>query len=332
MAGGLFRTQAGAVMKPFLRCCLLGVLGLAGAFLLWGAGWVTWAYFRDPMVLLDRGARLLVLVERRETDERIPGGEVRRIQDLTFQATPVGPLRVVVSLPVKIPHPLPVVVVLGGLEAGRKSLSHVPRHGVNALVACDYPQQPSWYEGAPLGELPSIRAAALAMPELVAGLMTWIRSQPWADSGRVSLLGYSFGAVFAPACTRLLEHRGQGPFRLVMAFGGADLPGLFDANVAVHPRPLKWAAGRTLGALVRPLEPSLHLPHLRTGALVILGTGDAKVPYRNARLMHDLHGGPKHLLELNAPHLDPRRPDLSALVVEASRAWLVAQGAMNALE
>jgi len=56
------------------------------------------------------------------------------------------------------------------------------------------------------------------------------------------------------------------------------------------------------------------------------------IPYRNARLMHDLHGGPKSLLELDAPHLDPSRPDLSARVVEASRAWLVAQGAMTALE
>jgi len=312
-----------------LRRGLKAVSGLGVVIVLLCVGWVFWAYVRAPMPLLDHGPQALLLAGRRDSQAWTPGGEARRILDLTFRGTLPVPLQVVVSLPAEPSGPLPVVVVLGGLEAGRKSLAYVSHHGANALVACDYPQHPAWYEGAPLGELPSIRAAALAMPELVAGLMTWIRVQPWADPGCVSLVGYSFGAAFAPACTRLLEHRGQAPFRLVMAFGGADLPGLFEANVKVRPRLLQWAAGRALGALVRPLEPSLHLPHLRTGALVILGTRDTKVPYRNARLMHDLHGGPKNLLELDALHLDPRRPELSTEVVEASRVWLVSQGAMN---
>lgn len=299
------------------------------ALLTLGAGWAGWAYHQDPMALLDLGPQPLRLVGYREFHQ----GANRRIQDLEFLGAPGGPLRVVISLPAEAAGPLPVVVILGGLEAGRESLAYVPVPGANALVACDYPQgPPSWYRGTPLKELPAIRAAALAVPERMAGLMAWIRAQSWADPRRVSLLGYSFGAAFAPACSHLLERRGQAPYRLVLAFGGGDFPTLFDANVNLRPRALQWATGRTLAALVRPLEPSLHLPQVRTKALVILGTVDAKVPYRNARLMYDLHGGPKTLLELEAPHLDPRQPERTARVVEASRVWLVDERAMNGPE
>lgn len=320
-------------MIPFRSRWRLRVSACCLGTLLVGAGWFTWMWRRDPMPLLDQGKAALGLVEAREFQGESPSGEPRRYLDLQLSGAPAGVLRAVVSLPRQPPGPLPVVVILGGLEAGRESLAYVPVHGPNALVGCDYPQgPPSWYEGTPLRELPAIREAALAVPERMARLVGWIRGQPWADPRRVSLLGYSFGAAFAPACTRLLETRDMGPFRLVMAFGGADLPGLFDANVQISPRLAQWGAGRALGVLVRPLEPSRHLPHLRTPALVMLGTRDAKVPRRYGRLMYDLHGGQKSLMELEAPHLDPGRPELTAQVVEASRAWLVAEGALNPIQ
>ncbi len=283
------------------------------------------------MPLLDRGVPTLAVAAASESSIATASGERRRLIELVLDGAGPGPIRAAVSLPAEPPaRPLPALIVLGGLEVGRDSLRYVAVHGPNAIVAPEYPRSATyWYEGTPLAKLPAIRESVLAMPSRTAALAAWIRAQPWADPDRVSLLGYSFGAFFVPACARVARRHDQGFRTLVMAYGGADLPAIFDANVRLRPRVLQWSLGRALAAVVHPIEPALHLPSLSEDALLINGLRDRKVPWASARLMRELKPEPKTSVELDAAHMDPANPALTAEIVRRTREWLIARGALD---
>lgn len=309
------------------------ILGLGSGFLLLAlailGAWVVREYRRDPMPLLDLPAAPLAPGALRESTLRTSAGEVRRLLEMDLAGAPEGPVRIALSLPPGPQQALPVVVILGGLEAGRESLRYVARHGPNALIAYAYPRPTAdLYEGQALFKLPRIRRAALAVPSQVSALLLWIRLQGWADPDRVSLLGYSFGAMFVPATARVAGGRGISLRTLVMAYGGADLPALLAANASLRPAWLRPIAARMAGAVVRPLEPALHLPHLPTEALFLSGLQDRQIPLRCARLMQDLKPPPKTVLELETGHMDPGLPEVNRRIVEASRTWLLSRGAM----
>ncbi len=295
------------------------------------SAWAWREYRRDPMLLIDRGVVPLRVISTREEPLTTQTGEDRRLLLIRLSGVEPSPLRIAVSLPAgPAPRRLPVLLILGGLEIGRESLRYVGVHGRNALVAVEYPRSSTyWYEGPPLLKLPSIREAALAMPQQVASLIEWVRQQPWADPERVTLLGYSFGAFFVPACARVAAAHGLALRTLVMAYGGADVPAVLDANLRIRPRVLEWATSRILAAVVRPLEPALHLPHLGTDALFVTGLRDTKVPLASARLMQSLKPAPKAVIDLDSTHMGPDKPELTAEIVRRSREWLISKGAMN---
>jgi dienelactone hydrolase len=249
--------------------------------------------------------------------------------EFELEGVPEGPVRGALSLPEGPLGRLPTVVILGGLDVGRESLRYVEAHGPNALIAYEYPRTAEGERApSPALRLPRIRRAALAVPVQVQALLAWTRSQPWADPGRISLLGYSFGAMFVPACARLAEARGPALRALVMAFGGADLPALLAANARFRPAALRRPAAWAAGALVRPLEPALHLPRLRTEALFVTGLQDDRIPLACARRMQALKPIPRSVLDLDEGHMDPGLPERNRRIVGASQAWLVSRGAL----
>lgn len=305
-------------------------VGLSAVVATIATAWAVREFHRDPMPLLDHGVAALRVVSSHALALTTEAGESRTVLEIELAGTAPDPVRIAISLPA---HPLagrlPVLVILGGLEVGRDSLRYVGTHGDNALVAVQYPRSATyWYEGTPLRKLPAIRTAALAMPARIASLAAWLRAQPWADPHRVSLLGYSFGAFFVPACARVARADGQGFSFLVMAYGGADLARVFDANVRLRPRILQWATGRLLAAAVHPLEPALHLPRLPEDALFVTGLRDRKVPLASARRMQQLKPEPKTVIELDTTHMSPSNPALTRQIVETTRTWLVARGAI----
>jgi hypothetical protein len=311
----------------------LGVIGvLVGAVLLVTTVWAVREFQRDPMPLLDHGLAPLRVAASTASTLTTAAGEARTVLEIELDGVEPGPLRITVSLPARpASGRLPVLIVLGGLEVGRRSLRYVETHGENALIAVQYPRSATyWYEGTPLAKLPVIRESALAVPSQVASLAAWARLQPWADPQRVSLLGYSFGAFFVPACARVARAHGQAFRTLVMAYGGADLPRVLDANIRLRPRALQWVVGRLLAAIVHPLEPALHLPHLPEEALFVTGLRDRKVPLASARRMQALKPEPKTVIDLDTAHMDPRNPLLIRRIVETTRRWLVARGALAA--
>ncbi len=308
----------------------LRLLGFAAALLGIGLLLAWRQYHRDPLPQLEPGLATLRLTEQKDYRVETASGEARNYRELTLEGAREGPLRLTLSFPSGAAEPLPVLVVLGGLEVGRESLKYVEVHGRNVLVALQYPRSPTyWYEGLPVTKLAQIRAAVLAIPSRTASLLAWVRIQPWADPTRISLLGYSFGAIFVPASARLAQIHGVPLRALVMAYAGTDLPRLLAVNAKLRPVFLRKPAAWLAGSAIHPIEPALHLPHLRSEALFVNGLRDEMVPLALARRMQALHGNGRTVIDLDALHMDPRRPDLTREIVRCSWEWLIGIGAAN---
>ncbi len=317
-------------MIRFLRRLL--ALGFLLLLLGIGAAWLGWQYElrRDPMALLDRGPLAYRLAAEESSEATTQAGELRVFRHITLDAGLANPVRFTVSLPGNTHGPLPAVLILGGLEIGRESLGYLAHHGHNALVAYQYPGEgAAWYEGAWMRRIPAMRRAALEVPAQVDVILAWMSDQTWVEPERISVMGYSFGAAFLPACLRVAQAHGRSLGPTVVAYGGADLPSLLEVNVDLQPRWLRRAVARLLALALRPLEPARHGPHLRGTFLFINGRRDALIPPANALALQASVPGPHRVVWLEAGHMNPGDPLLLAQIIRLSRNWLLEQKALN---
>jgi dienelactone hydrolase len=240
------------------------------------------------------------------------------------------PIRFTVSTPKEHSGKLPAVLILGGLEIGRQSLGYLAHHGRNALLAYQYPGEgEAWYQGPWARRIPDLRKAALEVPAQVEIILAWIRAQAWAEPERISLMGYSFGAMFLPACLRLAQAHGWPLRSTVIAYGGAGLPALLEQNLDLEPRWLRRLAARLLALALRPLEPARHGPYLRGEFLFINGKRDTLIPPAHALALQTSVPGAHQVVWLEAGHMNPGDPLLLAQIIRLSRGWLVERKALE---
>src|SRR5262249_61650578 len=116
---------------------------------------------------------------------------------------------------------------------------------------------------------------ARRVPGQAAAALAWLTAQDWAPSDGVSVLGFSLGALAAPAAEHVARRHGREVGWTALAYGGSPLGTLLIANPHLKPR---WA-GPSLAALAdlfpRPLGPARHLPRLRGRFLLLRGAGRA---------------------------------------------------------
>jgi pimeloyl-ACP methyl ester carboxylesterase len=309
---------------------LIPVLALLTVLAVAGLAALRWSAVRAP---IDAPLRSLQLAQAETFSMDTPGGP-RQYTDLLLVREEArersDTLHATLSLPADwAGERLPVLLLLGGAGAGRQSLRYVEQHGANAILAYEYPYDAErvphrqWYRGAALAQVPAIRRSVLAVPAQVRDLTAWIGTQTWADAPRTALLGFSFGALFAPSVQQLLQRDGLRPAATVLAYGGADLGRMLRANLGRVPAwsraPLAW----TIETLIRPVEPTRHLAGLEGRFLAINGLHDEQIP---AECVQRLHAGlPPHaeIRLLDAGHLHPRRPELTREVAALAREWLL---------
>ena len=257
----------------------------------------------------------------------------RLIQQYTIQDSVLGPIGLVVSLPDPLPdRPLPIVVVLGGLGTGLNTIRHLPAAGENVAVGYDWPIPRKLPRGVDfLRQGPELYDRVFRVPGQIASVVAWVAAQPWAQQDRISILGFSLGAVAAPAAQRLLEAQGLPIGWTVLAYGGANLGKLLQHHPKVGPDWLRPLFGWLAEWLLRPLDPAEHLPHLSGRFLLIGGTDDGLVPEESARLMQDLAPEPKEIVLLSGQHIGVGRNQTALLgqILEVTEDWLTEQGAVN---
>ena len=144
-------------------------------------------------------------------------------------------------LPAAGEPPHRVLLILGGVRTGRRTVDFLGDTGDWIVLALDYP-----YRGKKSGLsrrefialLPEMRRAMVdAVPATMLAVdYLWRRGD--VDRGRVVLAGGSFGALFAPAVGAADDRISA----VAILFGAGDLEALIDANLDVA-----WPA--------RPVEP-----------------------------------------------------------------------------
>jgi hypothetical protein len=323
---GARRVRAGPARRA-LSWLLLGVLALGTV----AGGWAGWRFFRMPLEYVEREIPVLTLSDEETYYYKGFIGD-RAFHDLTLVAKGVEPIRITISLPRNLPpDPMPVVVVLGGHRTGRRNLKHIPAPGPNVVIGIDYPHAAELKQADTAFErFVAARRTAFAVPSQVVAMLRWVGAREWADPRRISLLGYSLGALFVPAIHRMAQVQGMQLGPGILAYGGADLFNILRANLHWGP---EWARGilAFLGALwLRPVDPAAHLPYLKGEFLLINSEGgDIFIPDAAVRALHQLMPEPKASVALPGGHIDPRDAQLLRQVVKISRDWLLERGAVN---
>jgi hypothetical protein len=298
---------------------LLLVLLFAAAALL------AWLLLRDPLAALPRPDP-----EPRATIERQERRGDRSLSFVRLDTAELGPVRLVVDRPSPLPgERLPVLLVLGGLASGERNIGWITEIGDNAVIGYDWPITTAMPQGLDLlAALPELHRRTLAIPAQIATALGWLARQDWADPDRISLLGFSLGALAIPAAQRLAP----APIGwTVLAYGGAPIGALVAANPHLRPDWARPLLGAFADLALRPVEPSAHLPYLQGRFLVLEGSDDAFVPARTAARLRAATPEPKRVVRFEGGHMGvgPGQLELLARIIAESRAWLVAEGATN---
>lgn len=287
----------------------------------------------DPFAALPRERKPATVIEER----REPFGD-RTLLHVGLDGGALGTVRCVVSLPASLApgERLPVVVVLGSLRGGSRAIREISEvvgdPGRNAFVGYDWPLPEREPSVGDIARSPRAwRRSVLVVPAQVEKILGWAESQPWADAGRTSLLGFSLGAFVTPAAQRLVQERGGRVRWTILAYAGAPIGDVIAGHPKAGPSWLRPALGGIVDLLLRPVEPSFHLPHLEGRFLVMGAATDRLVDPGAAERLRALTPQPRTDVRIEGDHMGVGAGKVEVLrrVVDAARAWLVAEGAIE---
>ncbi len=228
----------------------------------------------------------------------------------------------------------PVVTIVGGRRSDERLLATLGAPGDNVVVIYHWPSAIRnahglrvWLKGASL-----VRTINL-VPAQIATMQHWLATQAFADSARLSLLGFSLGAQAVPAAEELAQRMAAPSAWLILAYGGAPLAALIESDPRLGPSWLRGLLAPWLARRFAACEPLLHLPHLRGQFLVLEGSGDHLVSLTARDNLWRAVPEPKQRIVLEGNHigLGRERAALLQAIVAASGAWLAAQGAIHAM-
>ncbi|HEX9400471.1 MAG TPA: hypothetical protein VF912_10200 [Anaeromyxobacter sp.] len=286
----------------------------------------------DPLAALPREATSRVAV----VEEALEPWQGRTLLHVALEGEAVGRVRFVVSLPDPMPPGrLPLVVILGGLRGGSDSIREIANvsgdPGPNAFVGYDWPlpsREPG--TGEIVRRLPEFRRKVLTVPGQVDAILAWASRQAWADPDRVSLLGFSLGAFVVPAAQRLAQDRGASVRWTILGYAGAPIGAVIAGHPKAGPPWIRPALGTAADLLLRPVEPSHHLPHLRGRFLVLRAANDRLIVRAAAERFAELTPEPRTVVRIEGDHMGlGDKWKLLAHVIDVSRSWLLEQGAID---
>jgi hypothetical protein len=291
---------------------------------------IGWEYLRNPISALDRGVARTSYF-RADSFEIKQVNEKRKYVDVVLFEEKLDSIRITISFPYLLKKAkLPVILILGGLDIGRESLVYIPKHGNNILIAYQYPYSPRyWYDGTAFNQIPVIRESVLKVPAQVVEVIKWVSYQSWCDSTRFSTLGYSFGAMFVPAILHLAQEQRLNRGYTILAYGGADIFNMLRSNLKFLNPISRFLVAFFASTSIRPVEPVLHLPHLKGNFLLINGKDDELIPKVCWEKFQALTPEPKNIRNLNEGHMNPAKKELTSKVISISHDWLLEQGVIN---
>ena len=256
----------------------------------------------------------------------------RKIEHVTLHGKELGEIGIIVNYPDPLPkEKLPVIIVLGGLANGETNLKYITNPGKNVIIGYDWPIPVPLPKGAAmLYQTPKLYHGVMLIPGQVATAARWASEQAWADNKRVSLLGFSLGAIAAPSTEHLAEQDGIHIGWTILAYGGAPLGDMVAANPHL-PILLRYSLPPLTNLIFKPVEPLAHLPYLESNFLILEGSNDNLIPELLRENLRNAVPEPKQVIYFNSPHMGvgPDKLALLKQIIDTSTNWLVKSGAAN---
>lgn len=302
--------------------------GLLGLLLMVAIKLAFWAYARDPLLSLPPPEHGL-----KAEWTTLSAPDHRHFEHITLHGKLLGDIAFNLSLPDPLPpKKLPVVLVLGGLVTGADNIRYIKDPGDNAVAGYDWPI-PVRLHGvsAFMLQAPGLYHNVMTIPGQVASALYWLINQPWADAERISLLGFSQGALAAPAVQDIAAHDGTHVGWTIIAYGGAPLGAVLAGNPHMKPTWLGEALAPLVDLLFHSLEPNIHLPRLSGKFIVLEGRDDRLIPEAARNLLREAVPQPKTVITFEGDHMGvgPDKMALLQKIIETSKKWLIENGAIN---
>lgn len=307
--------------KSLIIAGLLGLL-LTGALVL-----AFWQYSRDPLASLPppehglKAERTVLSVQHH-----------RRVEHITLRRNTLGDINLSLSLPDPLPPlKLPVVLVLGGLVTGENSVRYLKDAGNNAIVGYSWPLPVRIHGLSALFQVPELYHCLITVPGQVGSALYWLIHQPWADAERVSLLGFSQGALAVPVVQDMAVHDGTRIGWTIIAYGGAPLGAVLAGSPHLKPAWLGEALAPLVNLAFHSLEPTVHLPRLSGKFLVLGGQNDDRIPAAARNFLQEAVPEPKTIITFESSHMGvaPEKMALLQKIIETCKSWLAKNGAIN---
>jgi len=308
--------------RPFV--VFVSVLGLVLA------GGIAWALYQGSARGLEsRKGRLQQVVPT-----PVGTDAVSDLFDLTLRSSTGSRIRAMVRVPRGGSPPYPAVVLVGGMELGRrvaalKGLDTIARYAI--IVSPDYPIQVEAWSLEGLGLLragPRLRSAAFDLVAQVGLQVDYLLTRRDVARDRVFLVGSSFGAP-AVVIAGGVDSR---PAAVIALYGGGDIGSLVTHVLQLGGRDTisPWqsaVAGRGLALLLVPLEPTRYAARISPRPMLMVnGARDSLIPRSNVDALYEAARQPKEILWVGGEHVHPDETELIGAVSGWIAAWLAKRG------
>lgn len=304
------RVLVGTLATVLLLCALIYAIG-------------SWYKQRDYLPYFK--ARKSELVRADET--LIFENSDYRIYDIRFEDAKGMDFMAHLKVPTDDGPRHPVIITLGGTDAGREVIEYLGDTRNWMILALDYPYRGpsddlSHWEFVSI--LPQARRALLNT--VPAGMMAvdYLYQRGDVDTERIVVAGGSFGALISPALAAAEERVSA----VAILFGAGNLQEVIEVNLPlpefVRP-PVAWIGS----VLVSPFEPLKYVGEISPRPIFFLnGTEDARMPEDISRAMHDAAGEPKTVTWLPLGHVNLGATEFHQQVLDACARWLQEIGFM----
>lgn len=293
-----------------------------------------WAYYQGSAGGLEsRKGRL-----QQVSPAPIGADAVSDLFDVSLRSSSGSVVRAMLRVPRGGSPPYPGVVLVGGMELGRRvaalrGLDAIARYAI--IVSPDYPIQvdPRSLEGfGLLSAGPRIRSGALDLVAQVGLQVDYLLSRRDVARDRIFLVGSSFGAP-AVVIAGGVDSR---PAAVIALYGGGDIGSLVSHVLRLGSRDAisPWqaaVAGRGLALLLLPLEPTRYAARISPRPMLMVnGASDSLIPRDNVNALYEAAGQPKDILWVRGEHVHPDETELIGAVSGWIAAWLAKRGLLPA--
>jgi len=277
---------------------------------------------------LPKGNAITKVIKRAEYDM-----DQRVIKEYSIFDSDLGEIKIAVSFPRMLNETsLPILFILGGIETGLKSVKHVSNIGNNILVGFEWPINKKSMKGKNiLYNVVNLYYSINNSPGQVAAALEWVDDQPWS-SNKISLLGFSIGAIAAPSVQNLIQNKGNLSIKwTVLAYGGTNLHKLVNSNPYIKPLWLKPILGWVTQLFFNSIDPKEHLKDISGNFLIINGKNDNLIPEYSSLKFQTLAPYPKKIILLEGGHMGVGKDQKKLLktIIKETKSWLKNNKAIN---